>query len=71
MKMVIFPVYFIEGRHDINAPPAFTEEYFNTLKAPHKEFIWFEHSGHDPWRNEPDKFVDWMVNLVLRETKIK
>lgn len=65
------PVYFIEGRHDINAPPALTEEYFNALKAPHKEFIWFEHSGHSPWINERDKFVDLMVNLVLKETKIK
>ena len=65
------PVYFVEGRHDIDAPPALTEEYFNALKAPHKEFIWFEHSGHSPWINERDKFVDWMVNLVLKETKIK
>lgn len=65
------PVYFIEGRHDIDAPPALTEEYFNALKAPHKEFIWFEHSGHSPWRNQRDKFVDLMVNLVLKETKIK
>jgi pimeloyl-ACP methyl ester carboxylesterase len=65
------PVYFIEGRHDINAPPALTEEYFNALKAPHKEFIWFEHSGHSPWINERDRFVDLMVNLVLKETKIK
>ncbi|MBL4937659.1 alpha/beta hydrolase [Clostridium sp. YIM B02515] len=65
------PVYFIEGRHDINAPPALAEEYFNALKAPHKEFIWFGHSGHSPWINERDKFVDLMVNLVLKETKIK
>ncbi|WAG48180.1 alpha/beta hydrolase (plasmid) [Clostridium estertheticum] len=65
------PVYFMIGRHDVNASPEMTEEYFNAIKAPHKEFIWFEHSGHDPWRNEPDKLVDLMVNLVLKETKIK
>ncbi|MBU3171856.1 lysophospholipase [Clostridium estertheticum] len=65
------PVYFMIGRHDVNASPEMAEEYFNAIKAPHKEFIWFEHSGHDPWRNEPDKFVDLMVNLVLKETKIK
>ena len=65
------PVYFIEGRHDADAPPALAEEYFNALKAPHKEFIWLEHSGHSPWINERDKFVDIMINLVLKETKIK
>lgn len=63
------PMYFMEGRHDINAPPALTQEYFNVLKAPHKEFIWFEHSGHSPWINERDKFIDLMVNSVLKQTK--
>ena len=65
------PVYFMIGRHDVNASPERAEEYFNAIEAPHKEFIWFEHSGHDAWRNEPDKFVDLMINLVLKETKIK
>jgi pimeloyl-ACP methyl ester carboxylesterase len=60
------PVYFLIGRHDVNAPPHLTEEYFNLLTAPHKELIWFERSGHNPWMNESDKFVDVMVNKILR-----
>jgi pimeloyl-ACP methyl ester carboxylesterase len=59
------PVYFLIGRHDVNAPPKLTEEYFNLLTAPHKELIWFEHSGHSPWVNESAKFIDVMVNKVL------
>jgi pimeloyl-ACP methyl ester carboxylesterase len=59
------PVYFLIGRHDVNAPPQLTEEYFNLLIAPHKELIWFERSGHNPWINESDKFVDTIVNNVL------
>ena len=59
------PVYLLIGRHDVNAPPKLTEEYFNLLTAPHKELIWFEHSGHNPWMNETEKFVDTMVNKVL------
>lgn len=59
------PIYFLIGRHDVNAPPKLTEEYFNLLTAPHKELIWFEHSGHNPWMNETEKFVDMMVNKVL------
>ncbi len=63
------PVYFLIGRHDINAPPVITEEYYNLLNAPHKELIWFEHSGHNPWVTESDKFVDVVVNTVLAQTQ--
>ena len=35
------PVYFLEGRHDVNAPPALAEDYLQKLEAPHKELIWF------------------------------
>jgi pimeloyl-ACP methyl ester carboxylesterase len=59
------PVYFLTGRHDVNAPPALIEEYYELLDAPYKELIWFEHSGHSPWVSESDKFVD-VVNNVLK-----
>src|SRR5690606_13720095 len=52
------PVYFLEGRHDVNAPPYLVEDYLQTLEAPHKELIWFEHSGHSPWVEESQKVVD-------------
>ncbi|NFP91282.1 alpha/beta fold hydrolase [Clostridium sporogenes] len=61
------PVYFFIGRHDINAPTALVEGYYNKLKAPTKELIWFEHSGHDPWRNESNKFVQSIVDISLRQ----
>ncbi len=62
------PVYFLEGRHDVNAPPALVEDYAQRLDAPHKEIIWFEHSGHSPWVDESGRFVDVMVNTVLGDT---
>lgn len=62
------PVYFLEGRHDVNAPPALVEDYLEKLEAPHKELIWFEHSGHSPWVEESDKVVDVMVNQILRDS---
>lgn len=52
------PVYFFLGRHDINAPTDLAEEYYNLLDAPKKEIVWFEHSGHSPWLNETERFVD-------------
>ncbi len=63
------PVYFLEGRHDVNAPPALAEDYLQNLEAPHKELIWFEHSGHSPWVDEAEKVVDVMVNTVLGNTE--
>lgn len=62
------PVYFLIGRHDINAPTYLTEEYFKVLKAPQKEIIWFEHSGHNPWVDESEKFMEVIVNQILPET---
>jgi|GEM_PF-249575 len=63
------PVYFLIGRHDVNAPPALAEEYYRILDAPHKAWVWFEHSGHNPWVTESDRFVDVVVNQVLAETQ--
>ncbi len=62
------PVYFLIGRHDVNAPTVLTEEYYQLLNAPHKELIWFEHSGHNPWVTESARFVDVVVNTVLAQT---
>lgn len=62
------PVYFLIGRHDVNAPTILTEQYYEILDAPYKEWIWFEHSGHNPWVTESDTFVDVVVNKVLVET---
>jgi hypothetical protein len=44
------------------------EEYFELLNAPHKEWIWFERSGHNPWVNESFAFVNEVVNNVLVDT---
>lgn len=51
------PLYFLLGRHDINAPLSLVEDYYDIVQAPHKEIVYFEHSGHSPWLNETDKFV--------------
>jgi pimeloyl-ACP methyl ester carboxylesterase len=53
------------GRHDVNAPTVFVEEYERLLDAPEKGIVWFEHSGHSPWINEPDKFVKEVVSCFL------
>ena len=58
------PVYFFLGRHDLNAPVSLAQEYFDALNAPYKEIVWFEHSGHSPWINESDKFVQEVIQVA-------
>ena len=51
------PVYFLIGRHDINAPTVLAEQYYDLLDTPYKQVIWFEHSGHTPWVSESERFA--------------
>ena len=59
------PVYFFLGRYDVNAPTVLVEEYERILDAPDKGIVWFEHSGHSPWINEPEKFVKELLTCFL------
>lgn len=67
-KKLEVPVYFFLGRHDVNAPTSLVEEYVSVLEAPHKEIVWFEHSGHSPWLNESKRFVEELIS-VLEDNK--
>ncbi|MFT4523308.1 MAG: proline iminopeptidase [Bacteroidia bacterium] len=46
------PVFLMEGRHDWNIPSVLAEKWLFNLRAPHKELIWFEQSGHGPLEEE-------------------
>ena len=58
------PMYFLLGRHDLNAPTYLAEEYYQLLNAPKKELVWFEHSGHAPWSTEADRYVKEVKRIV-------
>ena len=57
------PILMLIGKHDLNAPIQLTEEYYEMLDAPYKSFVWFEHSGHNPWIKETEKFVDEVIKF--------
>ena len=59
------PVFFFEGRQDPYCRPALIWEYSETIKAPQKEFIWFDKSGHFPFFEEQQKFGDELLQRVL------
>jgi pimeloyl-ACP methyl ester carboxylesterase len=58
------PVFFFVGRRDHYVLPETSVSYFNALVAPSKELVWFEHSGHEPFLDEPDLFHAAMSNMV-------
>ena len=58
------PVFFLLGRNDPWVPPETSVAYFDALAAPAKDLVWFEHSGHEPFLDEPDKFNATMAELV-------
>ena len=59
------PVYFCLGRHDHEVPSTLSAKYFDTLKAPGKQLIWFERSAHMPNTEESDAFNRFMIDAVL------
>jgi pimeloyl-ACP methyl ester carboxylesterase len=58
------PVFFFLGRNDHWVPPQTSSCYFDALTAPSKKLVWFEHSGHEPFVDEPAKFNAEMARLV-------
>lgn len=42
------------------------KRYFNTLEAPVKEFVLFDHSAHYPQFEEEEKFADWLYQTLLK-----
>ena len=60
---VKIPVFFISGAYDYNTPWELVQKYAAELKAPKKEFIKFEKSGHSPVFEEPKRFNEEIVRI--------
>jgi pimeloyl-ACP methyl ester carboxylesterase len=58
------PVVIFVGRRDHWVPPETSVAYFDALAAPSKKLVWFEHSGHEAFVDEPEKFNSTMVEVV-------
>lgn len=58
------PVYFVVGRCDYNAVHTLVEQYYKKIKAPSKQLIYFEKSGHYMPFTEPDKFNALLKNIA-------
>lgn len=62
------PVYIIIGRNDRITSAELAKKYFDALKAPKKEVIWFEKSYHAPNLEEPEKFNRLLIERILLES---
>jgi pimeloyl-ACP methyl ester carboxylesterase len=58
------PLILFEGRHDRTVNSEVAATWFDTLKAPDKHIVWFEHSGHMPMTEEPGKFLYSLLRLA-------
>lgn len=59
------PVFIVAGRFDHEVPSEVAARYFEALRAPSKELVWFERSAHMPQFEESERFTRFMVDKVL------
>jgi pimeloyl-ACP methyl ester carboxylesterase len=63
------PAFFVAGRYDYIHVQDTAFRYYQTLRAPVKRYYWFEHSGHYPCYQEPERFIQLMRSEILPLTK--
>lgn len=58
------PVGFITGSDDWTTPAQYTEEYYNGISAPKKQFALVEGCGHMPQYDSPEEFCCVLKNML-------
>ena len=58
------PLFLFEGRHDYNVSSELAAQWFQTMKAPTKQLVWFEQSAHEVMIEEPGKTLLTLVQQV-------
>lgn len=59
------PYYIFQGRLDRNTPASLVQAFYDSIEAPDKDLVWFEHSAHGPMGEEPEKFKKLMREKFL------
>ncbi len=58
------PIFFVQGQEDINALPELAKAYFDTIKAPQKQFISVPGTGHEDSVESLKVTLDLLKNQV-------
>jgi len=61
------PAFFFTGRADYTTPFSCAERYYDHLEDAAKHLIWFDHSAHFAFLEEPQRFAE-ALRQVARET---
>lgn len=66
------PVYFMGGAYDYTVNYNLQKQYYNVIEAPVKAFYTFENSAHSPLFEEPEHFINIMLeDIVNGETNLE
>ncbi|HYD46626.1 MAG TPA: alpha/beta hydrolase, partial [Phenylobacterium sp.] len=58
------PVFMFAGRRDYQTPSQVVADWFERVKAPQKKLVWFEHSAHVPYLEQPGKALMHLVQDI-------
>jgi proline iminopeptidase len=58
------PLLLFQGRQDRNVNAEVAASWFDSVQAPEKHLVWFEHSAHIPMTEEPGKFLLSLVRYA-------
>jgi pimeloyl-ACP methyl ester carboxylesterase len=62
------PVYFFTGTKDYQTNYTITENYYNTVVAPHKQLFKFENTGHSLPSARGNELQDIIIQKIMPET---
>ncbi len=62
------PVFFVQGANEAGGRADVFADWYPKVKAPIKDLVVLDTSGHRPLFEQPDEFVDYMVDTVLAQT---
>ncbi len=62
------PMFFVQGAHEADGRADVFDDWYPMIDAPIKDVTVLDTSGHRPLFEQPDEFVDYMVDTVLADT---
>ena len=69
IQSIKVPVYFFEGKYDMNVPTVLVEKFYDNLGAEKgKKLIIFEDSAHMPMIEEKERYQELLIDVVLKES---
>ena len=63
------PIYITQGKYDYQVSHALAREWFEKVEAPDKAFFTFEYSAHGTIIEEPEKFVQIIREIALKNAR--